>query len=361
MLLKMHLSGERLDLLLDLGLTLSLGKLVVAVLLGLLLPEVLGLLLLGTLLLLEGVLADLLVGVLVELLKTVGLNVVVNVALELGLVTLLIVVGKSLHVLSDVTGEDVLAEGLGVELLGLNVETRETLLGVGDVKTTVRGTLHGGEDTGTSGGAGETDIEVDLEGAALLTVDLSGLGQGELAISLLNTSERLLDAELVESTASDQETDGVGGSPVGKTVLNAVGLELVGVGGAEDLVTSDLGGDDLADDVAVGEADDQAVLRGVVLVLGLGDQTLAGVVIGLARASTAVLDLVAPGELLALRVALVSCFADVHLREVGVVLDQLGLETSSSQQFALQKLFRSILQGLSAINAMATGPSRSRR
>jgi hypothetical protein len=65
--------------------------------------------------------------------------------------------------------------------------------------------------------------------------------------------------------------------------------------------------------------------------------------------------------LLALRVALVSCFADVHLREVGVVLDQLGLETSSSQQFALQKLFRSILQGLSAIKAMATGPSRSRR
>lgn len=300
MLLKMHLSGESLDLLLDLGLTLSLGKLVVAVLLGLLLPEVLGLLLASTLLLLEGVLADLLVGVLVELLKTVGLDVVVNVALELGLVTLLIVVGKSLHVLSDVAGEDVLAEGLGVELLGLNVETRETLLRVGDVKTTVGGTLHGGENTGTSGGAGETDIEVDLEGAALLTVNLSGLGQGELAIGLLNTSERLLDAELVESTASDQETGGVGGGPVGKTVLNAVGLELVGVGGAEDLVTSDLGGDDLADDVAVGEADDQAVLGSVVLVLGLGDQALAGVVVGLARASTAVLDLVAPEKLLAL-------------------------------------------------------------
>lgn len=360
MLIEMHLSGESLDLLLDLGLTLSLGKLVVAVLLGLLLPEVLGLLLL-TLNLLEGVLADLLVGVLVELLKTVGLDVVVNVALELGLVTLLIVVGKSLHVLSDVTGEDVLAEGLSVELLGLNVETGETLLGVGDVKTTVGGTLHGGEDTGTSGGAGETDIEVDLEGAALLTVDLGGLGQGELAISLLNTSERVLDAELGKGTAGDQETDGVGGSPVGKTVLNAVGLELVGVGGAEDLVTGDLGGDDLGDDVAVGEANDQAVLGGVVLVLGLGDQALAGVVVGLARASTAVLDLVAPGKLLALLVALVSCLASVHLREVGVVLDQLGLKTSSSQQFALQNLFRSILQGLSAINAMATRPSRSRR
>jgi len=218
----------------------------------------------------------------------------------LGLVTLLIVVGKSLHVLSDVTGEDVLAEGLGVELLGLNVETGETLLGVGDVKTTVGGTLESGEDTGTGGGAGQTDIKVDLEGAALLTVDLSGLGQGELAISLLDTSEGVLDAELVDGTAGDEKTGSVGGGPVGKTVLDTVGLELVGVGSDEDLVTSDLGGDDLADDVAVGEANDQAVLGGVVLVLGLGDQALAGVVVGLSRSSTAVLDLVAPGELLAL-------------------------------------------------------------
>lgn len=305
MLMKMHLSGKSLDLLLDLGLTLSLGELVVAVLLGLLLPEVLGLLLL-TLDLLEGVFTDLLVGILVELLKTVGLNVVVDVALELGLVALLIVIGKSLHVLSDVTGEDVLAEGLGVELLGLNVETGETLLGVGDVKTTVGGTLESGEDTGTGGGAGQTDVKVDLEGAALLTVDLSGLGQGELAISLLDTSEGVLDAELVDGTAGDEKTGGVGGGPVGKTVLDTVGLELVGVGSDEDLVTSDLGGDDLADDVAVGEANDQAVLGGVVLVLGLGDQALASVVVGLSRSSTAVLDLVAPGELLAFPLARLS-------------------------------------------------------
>jgi len=38
-------------------------------------------------------------------------------------------------------------------------------------------------------------------------------------------------------------------------VADTVGLELVSVGGDEDLVTNDFGGDDLADDVAVGEAD----------------------------------------------------------------------------------------------------------
>lgn len=336
MLIQMHLGGKSLDLLLDASLALGLGELAAAVLLGLLLPVVLGLLLALTLNLLEGILADLLVGVLVELLDTVGLNVVVDVSLELGLVALLIIVGKGLHVLGNVTTEDVLAEGLGVELLGLNVEAGETLLGVGDVKTTVRGTLHGGEDTGTSGGAGQTDIKEDLEGAALLTVDLGGLGQGELAIGLLDTSEGLLDTELVEGTAGDEKTNAVSRGPVGKTVLDAVGLELVGVGRDEDLVTSDLGRDDLADDVAVGEADDQAVLGGVVLVLGLGDEALASVVVGLSRTSSAVLDLEAPDEkeLLAPRESIAK---HVHLREVGLVLDQLGLLSSPSQQLALQK------------------------
>jgi len=80
-------------------------------------------------------------------------------------------------------------------------------------------------------------------------------------------------------------------APVGQTVCDAVTLELVTVGGHEDLVTSDLGGDDLGDDVAVGEADHQAVLGSIVLVLGLGDEALAGVVVGLTRASAGVLHL----------------------------------------------------------------------
>jgi hypothetical protein len=39
-------------------------------------------------------------------------------------------------------------------------------------------------------------------------------------------------------------------------MLDTVALEFVGVGRAEDLVARDLRGDDLADDVAVGEAND---------------------------------------------------------------------------------------------------------
>lgn len=232
-------------------------------------------------------------GLSVQVLKTIGLNIVIDVALELALVALLIVIGEGLHVLSDVAAEDVAAEGVGVELLALHVVARETLLGVGDEDTTVGSTLQSTEDTGTGGGAGQTDIKESLEGAALAVVGLSGLGEGELTVSLLDTDEVLIETELLEGTAGDQETGGVGGSPVGKTVLDAVGTQLVGVGSDEDLVAADLGSHQLADDVLVGEADDQAVLGGIVLVLGLGDEALTGVVVGLALTSALVLGLVA--------------------------------------------------------------------
>lgn len=55
----------------------------------------------------------------------------------------------------------------------------------------------------------------------------------------------------------------------------------MGVGGGENKVTLELGVDNLTDDVPVGDSDNQTELRRVVLVLGLGDQPLAGIVIGL--------------------------------------------------------------------------------
>ena len=77
---------------------------------------------------------------------------------------------------------------------------------------------------------------------------------------------------------------------------NAIALEFVTVRCAEDLVAGDFRCDDLSDDVAVCEADDKAVLGSIVLILGLGDQALASVVVSLARTATLVLDLVAPGR-----------------------------------------------------------------
>jgi hypothetical protein len=298
------LGRELLDLLLDAGLALLVGELLDLVLLGLGLPLLLGLLGALLLILLEGVLTDGGVGLSVELLEVTGIDLLLDVLGELGLVALLILIGEGLHVLSDVATEDVVAEGVGIELLGLDVVTGETALGVGDEDTTIGGTLHGGEDTVTGGGADETNIKEGLEGAALAVIGLDGLGEGVLTVGLLDTSELLSETQLGKGAAGKEQAGGVGSGPVGETLGDAVALELVGVGRGEDLVAGDLRVDDLGDDVAVGEANDHAVLGRIVLVLGLGDQALASVVVGLTLATAAVLSLVAT--------------------EVRIVLDKLG-------------------------------------
>ena len=76
-------------------------------------------------------------------------------------------------------------------------------------------------------------------------------------------------------------------------MLDSISAEFMRVGSAEDLIASDLGGDDLHDNIAVGEADDETVFGCIVLVLGLGDETLASIVIGLSNTTALVLCLVA--------------------------------------------------------------------
>ena len=76
-------------------------------------------------------------------------------------------------------------------------------------------------------------------------------------------------------------------------MLDSIALEFVSVGGAEDFVARDLRSDDLANDVFIGEANNEAVLGSVVFVLRLGDETLACVIVGLSCSATLVLGLVA--------------------------------------------------------------------
>lgn len=78
-------------------------------------------------------------------------------------------------------------------------------------------------------------------------------------------------------------------------MLDTIALQLMGVSGAEDLVAAELGGDNLADYVFVGKADHETVFWGVVFVLGLGDETFAGIVVGFALSAAFVFGLVAAG------------------------------------------------------------------
>jgi len=140
----MQSSGEFLYLLLDTLAALLPTKLFRPIFLALRLPVVLAL---GIFIGVREVrvFADLCVGLLVNLLQTIGLNAIIDIPLELGLVALFVIVGKSLHVFSDVATKDVLAESLSVKLLCLYVVTRESAWAMRYVKTAVTGALHSPE------------------------------------------------------------------------------------------------------------------------------------------------------------------------------------------------------------------------
>jgi len=70
-----------------------------------------------------------------------------------------------------------------------------------------------------------------------MDLQLTSLGDGHLTIGLSDTLVLLVQAELLKSTTSTEETGGVSSGPVGKTVLDSVSGKLVGGSGSEDEVS----------------------------------------------------------------------------------------------------------------------------
>merc|ERR1719376_410769 len=96
------------------------------------------------------VLADGSVALLVHVLHAVGSDSVLDVPGELLLVGILVLLDEVAHVVSHVASEDVSTVDVSVQLLRLGVIAREPLLRVGNVKTTINGSLHGSKDLGSS-------------------------------------------------------------------------------------------------------------------------------------------------------------------------------------------------------------------
>ena len=86
-------------------------------------------------------------------------------------------------------------------------------------------------------------------------------------------------------------------------MLDTITLEFMGVSGTEDFVTSDFRCNNLTDDIAIGEANDKSILRSVVLVLGLSNETLSGIVVSLPGTTTLILSLIATTTPLAVSVS----------------------------------------------------------
>lgn len=219
--------------------------------------------------------------------ESVSINTGSNEATELELVTLTILSRQLTHVVGNVLTKNVLANHLGIGSLLISLVAGEALLSVGNVHTTIDGTLEGSKELATGGGATETNIKEGLEGTGtLFLIKLSSL-----------------ETKLVDGTTSAQQTSAVGSSPVGQTNFDTKGGELMSIGSSQDLITGQLGINKLTNHISVGEANDKAVLGSVVLVLILDDETLTGIVVRLSLTATTVLDLVT--------------------LEVGLVLDQL--------------------------------------
>jgi len=128
-----------------------------------------------------------------------------------------------------------------------------------DVETSITGSLKGAEDSGTSGGSLETNVQEALEWSSL------ALMLGDVissAVSLGDTLVHTVHALHLEQSPGEEETSAVGGGVVGETSGETESSELLGIGTAEGHVTHEGGVVDGADDSAVGDSDHKSVLFG---------------------------------------------------------------------------------------------------
>ncbi len=251
----------------------------------------------------------------VKLLKTVCFNIGIDVGGEVLLVLLVIFLIEVFHVFANVSSHDALTVHVGIVLLGVTVVSGESLLRVGNVKTSISGSLKGSEDTGSGGGGLAANIEKSTEGA-LVVIDflnvvglLVVLGRDNFSVDLGVSLVELIESNLLEETAGTEKTGAVGGGVVLQTNGKSVSAELSGLSLAEDAISIDQGISDLADNLGVSETDDKTVLWRLVLVLVLGTQSLSLAVVGLTLASASELDLVSR------EVRLIFCSLNESLKE----------------------------------------------
>jgi len=119
----------------------------------------------------------------------------------MSLVLLGVVLRKMLHVVANVSSKDVLSKNVGVELLTLVIISNESLIGMGDLETSVSGSLQSGKDLASSRGSSETYVHQSAERSrsiseflyvVILSVDIS--------VSLVLVSE----VKLGEDSSSQQ-------------------------------------------------------------------------------------------------------------------------------------------------------------
>ena len=229
---------------------------------------------------------DGLVSVGVDFFQHITGDTVLDVARELLLVEFVVFFLERVHVFSNGLTEDLVTVSFSIVGLFFAVVTVETSVLVGNINTAIVAALEDSEDTSTSGGSAETDIEVAAERTLFaefsdvvsLLVTFAGL---DFTVDSFVTLVHFSHTELGQETSGTEETSAVSSSVIGKTELDTVARKFSRGGLADDAVTNDFSRDDLSNHLVVGNTGNKSVLGGVVLVLGLDDESLTSIVISL--------------------------------------------------------------------------------
>merc|ERR1739847_79330 len=148
------------------------------------------------------------------------------------------------------------------------------------------------KNLGPKGGTLKAYIEQCLESIGSLLVISVDEAVFKLSSHFGSALKLVIQVVLLQKTTSAQKTDAVRGGVVGQTNLKAVALELTCVGCSVADIAADLGRDNLADNVFVAEAHNEAVLRRSELDLVRGDETLAHIVVRLSLTTALVVRLI---------------------------------------------------------------------
>lgn len=142
----------------------------------------------------------------------VGLDSEANVLAELTLVGIFVLFLQGAHIIGDVLTEDVRTVDFSVEALVFSAVAWETLDGMGDIEATIDSTLHGTEDTSTSGGTSQTNIQVATECSWAI---IDWFDQVFFTGHIGTSSVQSIQAKLVQDAAGSQQSSAVGSSVVG--------------------------------------------------------------------------------------------------------------------------------------------------
>jgi hypothetical protein len=190
-----------------------------------------------------------------------------NVLGESCLVFVWVALLKEFHVFSNVSTIDVLFQGWWGEFsFGLFVNWESFWL-VWDVKTSINGTFEGSEETRSSGGSDETNIEEDFEWSSVWSFRL--LDSEISTISFDDSDVLFVQSDFFEGkeTTSEQKSSGIGSWVVFEPTFGTFRVDvgsIVGqftrIGSAQDFIMINGGIRNLASNFGVGESNNESVL-----------------------------------------------------------------------------------------------------